>query len=360
VKQKLIAMIVLLSVVSARGYAEAPRSGLEKFFAANMPAAAWPAKAEADFAAFIGDVSTAAFIHKSSFSAPGVPSAVIVSLGEGTVCKYPVDKLRVVDYAGGLWRDVFQIERASASILRVTNSSGTANFRYDRDACIDLAAVTSRGVPGFFVLEVLSAGGVVTDRMPWFYSERGDTYVGTESMVYATENNIEGWFAYYFPDNSGKWPGKAVKTLDELAGEYKPDFIWKGDLLGTGNPAVFMLVYKGAPEPENKPDYMKGLSFYRLKILEYRKKWGGWKERVRADNGIYIDGADSVNSNVGDTDVYYNLMVKSDDWGKSFGFCGTVAMGIADMDYLAPCAIYSKRYDIFDATDFTKPAGSSD
>ncbi|MDQ7772058.1 MAG: hypothetical protein RDU13_00900 [Elusimicrobiales bacterium] len=357
---KVFLAVILIPFASLpiRAESDGARKELEKFFSENMPTVVWPAKVEADFMAFVdGHVSTAAFIHKSSFSAPGVPSAVIISMGERTVCKHPINKLRVADYTGGRWRDVFRIERASNSILRVMNSSGTMDFQYEQAACIDLSTATFRDVPGLVILEALSDDGAVTDSMPWFYSKNGNMYVGTESMDYATENNIEGWFAYYFPENADKWPRKAAKTLGTLESEYKPDFIWKGNLLGTGNPAVFMLVYKGAPGPENKPEYMKGLSFYRLKVLEYREKWGGWKERMRADNGIYIDGKEAENANFGRLDAYHNLMLSYRNYGKDIGLCMTVAGGFTKDGWLDPCVGYDSQMDAFDATDFTKPIG---
>ncbi|MDQ7772060.1 MAG: hypothetical protein RDU13_00910 [Elusimicrobiales bacterium] len=343
----LISFVVAL--VSAQTQHDDSLKSLDKFFFANMPSAAWPVKAEADFTAFIGEVSTAAFIHKGSFSAPGLPSALILDRPRKENCGYDYDDLRIVDYKDGRWRDILRIKRKSEKEFVLMDFSGRKSD-YKDGYCVDFDVMRSHGKPRFLLLK--SAHG--RKGKPWVYSEGNGGYIFLADQIKITEDTIEEWFSYYFPDNSDKWSQKTLKTLESLRTRLDPDFIWKGDLFGTGNPAVFMLSYKDASGKSSGPDGGKK-PFHAIRFLEYRKKWGGWKERLSIGDKIHVDGEFAGDPVFDYLHECQNTSIAYDMPYGGIGICSATKRECATWGEIVPCIGYSRHDDMFDASDFTDP-----
>ncbi len=114
-------------------------------------------------------------------------------------------------------------------------------------------------------------------------------------------DDVDMWFSWNYPDNSSSWSKQAKESFDKLIKNEKWTFIHKGEVLKSTNPTVFMMNYGKSKESKN----YAGIALKKLKILEYKN--GIWAERLKFDDGMFVDGKQHESSSIGYHEEYYDV-----------------------------------------------------
>lgn len=347
---KIFSIAVIVSFISllAQARADETRESLFKFFSENMPAAVWPPQVEQDFTAFLeGEPSTGSFVYKSSFSSPGVPSALILNQPRKKVCGYIYDDLRIAEYKYGGWRDMMSRNPEDGM------PGPSDALRRKDEYCVNFSMLDLPEERKLLIRNYVN--GIM--KYPWVYDNDGDYQPLFDSLP-VNGGIIYEWFSHYFPDNSAGWPERALRTLKSPP---RRAFVWKGDLLNTGNPTVLMLVDKDAPtslvgdatDKDKHISYSGRDYFYEITIMEYRKAWKGWRERLSIGEKVYIDGAFAGYPAIDPRDRCLHMTFLYHKERKNIGVCSEIVPDCLPKEEIVHCAKY-RRSDKFDASSFTK------
>lgn len=348
-KMSSVIAVVLLFFVPICAQSEETQESLLNFFGENMPVAVWPPQAEKDFAVFLGSEPLVdVFVHKSSFGSPDVPAALLLYRPIKESCGYLYDKLRIVEYMDEKWKDVMR-----GNPLDGFPPSGGATRGKNR-YCVDFSMLDLPEERKLVIRNYVN--GVM--QYPWVYDNDGD-YDALFDSVPVDKGIIYEWFGYHFPDNSRAWPEEALRTM--VVPPHRA-FIWKGDLLNTGNPSALILTDKDVPasSDDNTVDESRHFLhsgknyFHEITIMEYREEWKGWRERLSVGENVRIDGVLAGYPTINPRDSCLHMTFFYDKKRKNIGVCSEIMSDCLPKKEVVRCVKYG-RNDKFDVSGFVKP-----